>query len=136
MLSERFRLLLEPAGNRLPADPEGARALEKDGMFLGDDLEVGFYSGTEIILDTFFTELISLALPLQPLCGEECRGLCPSCGADRNRIDCGCEEEKPPSPFAVLASLRDELGGGNGSTTGSKTGSETGKAGKKGEGEV
>lgn len=106
-LSERFRLVLEPARERQPSDPEGALALERDGMCLGDDLELGWYRGQEIDLDAFFTELISLALPLQPLCDESCRGLCPRCGADRNREECGCEEVKPPSPFAVLAALRD-----------------------------
>jgi uncharacterized protein len=80
-------------------------------MSLGDDLEVGWYRGSEIVLDVFFTELISLALPIQPLCREECRGLCARCGADLGRVDCGCEELKPPSPFAVLAALR---GGGDG----------------------
>jgi uncharacterized protein len=75
-------------------------------------LEVGWYRGSEIVLDAFFWELISLALPLQPLCAEDCLGLCARCGADRNRVDCGCEELKPPSPFAVLAALRDGESGG------------------------
>jgi uncharacterized protein len=111
-LSEHFRLVLESAGERSPADPEGAIALARDGMCLGDGLEVGWYRGSEIVLDAFFSELISLALPLQPLCAEDCLGLCARCGADRNRVDCGCEEMKPPSPFAVLAALRDGESGG------------------------
>jgi uncharacterized protein len=106
-LAETFRLVLEPAGERRPPDPEGAKALQQYGVCLGDDLEIGWYRGPEIDLDAYFTELISLALPLQPLCDEECKGLCPRCGADRNRGDCGCREElRPPSPFAVLARLR------------------------------
>lgn len=106
-LSEGFRLVLEPAGERQPADPEGVRTLARDGMCLGDDLELGWYRGQEINLDAFFTELISLALPLQPLCEEGCKGLCPRCGGDRNQVACGCEEEeRPPSPFAVLAALK------------------------------
>jgi uncharacterized protein len=110
-LAEDFRLLLEPAAGRAPTDPEAAKALERDGVTLGDDLGIGWYQGKEIALDAFFTEVISLALPLQPLCKEDCRGLCPRCGGDRNRVACECEEEmKPPSPFAVLAALRDEKG--------------------------
>lgn len=108
-LAEDFRLLLEPAAGRAPSEPESAKALAADGVSLGDDLGIGWYQGSEIVLDAFFTEVISLALPLQPLCREECRGLCPRCGTDRNREACGCEEEvKAPSPFAVLAALRDE----------------------------
>ena len=107
-LSGSFRLVLEPAGERQPPDPDGAKALQRDGMCLGDDLEIGWYRGPEIDLDAFFTELISLAIPLQPLCDEGCKGLCPRCGVDRNLEDCDCEEVlKPPSPFAVLARLRD-----------------------------
>ena len=107
-LSERFRLVLESAGERQPPDPEAVLSLERDGMCLGDDLELGWYRGPELGLDAFFTELICLALPLQPLCNQACKGLCPRCGTDRNLEDCGCEEElKPPSPFAALAVLRD-----------------------------
>jgi uncharacterized protein len=84
-------------------------------MCLGDDLEFGWYRGQEINLDAFFTELISLALPLQPLCDGGCKGICPRCGVDRNRVDCDCEEElRPPSPFAALAALQvggEETGG-------------------------
>ena len=30
-----------------------------------------------------------LELPSKMLCREDCRGLCPVCGADRNEVDCG-----------------------------------------------
>ena len=112
-LAERFRLVLEAAGDREPADPEGARALARDGVALGDEVELGWYRGPEITLDAFFSELVSLALPLQPLCREDCAGLCPRCGAELGEIDCGCEEQKPTSPFAVLAALRDQESGGS-----------------------
>ena len=111
-VAERFRLVLEAAGNRPPTDPESARILARDGMCLADDLEVGWYQGPEIVLDSFFSEVISLGLPMQPLCQESCKGLCPRCGTDRNRADCDCGELKPPSPFAVLAALRDGNNGG------------------------
>ena len=51
--------------------------------------------------------VICLALPVKPLCREECAGLCPRCGADRNAGACGCPEPEGDSPFAVLKSLRD-----------------------------
>lgn len=106
-LSEGFRLVLDPAGDRQPPDPEGVLALGRDGLCLSEDLELGWYRGEEIDLGAFFSELISLALPIQPLCEEGCKGLCPQCGVDRNRVDCDCEEEmRPPSPFAALAALR------------------------------
>jgi len=108
---ERFRLVLEPAGDRVPADPEGAAALARDGLYLSDELETGWYRGSELELGAFFREVITLLFPVQPLCREECRGLCPRCGVDRNVETCSCPDLRPPSPFEVLRRLRP--GGGD-----------------------
>ncbi len=112
-LRERFRLVLEPSGNRLPADPEGAAALVRSGMCLGDELESGWFRGSEINLEAFFVELVSLALPVKPLCRTDCAGLCPRCGAERSAGGCECSNANSSSPFSVLASLRGELTGGD-----------------------
>jgi uncharacterized protein len=105
-IRERFRLVLEPAGDRVPADPEGAAALAHEGLYLADEPESGWFRGPEIRLDRLVGEVLALAVPVQPLCREDCRGLCPRCGIDRNVESCGCSEARPGSPFAVLASLR------------------------------
>lgn len=44
-------------------------------------------------------------LPLQPICRPDCKGLCPSCGADLNEGSCTCEAEPTGGPFSVLAEL-------------------------------
>jgi len=106
-LREAFRLVLEPAGSRIPADPEAVAVLDRDGLCLGDEFETGWYRGGEIRLDSVCLEVISLALPVKPLCREDCAGLCAQCGADLNGGACGCKEARPPSPFDVLAALRD-----------------------------
>jgi len=106
-LREPFRLVLEPAGARQPADPEGAEALARDGVCLGEEIDAGWYRGSEIDLGAIFFEIVALALPVNPLCREECEGLCPRCGADRKLGPCGCSEIKKESPFAVLQALRD-----------------------------
>jgi uncharacterized protein len=111
-IRECFRLVLEPAGSRVPADPEGAAALARDGLFLSDELESGWFRGSEIDLGSFFQEVIALAFPVQPVCREECRGLCPHCGADLNTESCDCSEMRPDSPFAALQALRGRHGGG------------------------
>lgn len=111
-LHEPFRLVLEPAGGREPADPEGARALARDGMCLGEDAETGWYRETEIDLSEFVYEIVALALPVQPLCREDCAGLCSRCGAELSLGPCGCSEIEPDSPFAVLAVLREGSGKG------------------------
>ena len=35
-------------------------------------------------------ELLILELPMRVLCSEDCKGLCPVCGADRNEVSCAC----------------------------------------------
>ncbi len=105
-LRDTFRIVLEPAGDRVPADPEGAAALARDGLCLGEDLESGWYRGSELRLDTFCVEVIALAMPVQPLCRGDCAGLCSRCGIDRNQGDCECGTTNAITPFAVLASLR------------------------------
>jgi len=106
-LRESFRVVLEPAGLRKPADPEGAEALKRDGFCLSEDVGSGWYRGDEIDMGPFFQEVVSLALPVKPLCREECKGLCGRCGADLNQGPCGCPEIENESPFAVLQQLRD-----------------------------
>ena len=46
-----------------------------------------------------------LALPTRPLCGEECRGLCPRCGANLNAGPCGCPASATGPRLAVLQTL-------------------------------
>jgi uncharacterized protein len=56
-------------------------------------------------------EEILLALPPQVLCREECAGLCPVCGGNRNAAPCDCEEKQrlAQSRFAVLGKLKPDL---------------------------
>ncbi len=58
-------------------------------------------------LEPLARDAVMLELPLAPLCGEDCRGLCPVCGADRNRGDCNCQPEASDPRWAALDVLRD-----------------------------
>ncbi len=50
---------------------------------------------------------ILLALPINPLCQESCRGLCPVCGGNRNLTACTCKSEvAPAAAFAALGKLK------------------------------
>ncbi len=108
-VSESFRLVLEPVGDRSPIDAEGEKALSRDGVYLGDELGSGWFRGREIKLGTYFLEIIALSFPVKPLCREECLGLCPKCGIDRNSESCNCNESNPASPFAALEALKGKL---------------------------
>ncbi len=69
-----------------------------------DELGVGFFSGEGIELAQVVTEQVILSVPMKKVCRDECRGLCPVCGVDRNRVQCHCAPPPPQqeSPFARL----------------------------------
>jgi uncharacterized protein len=86
------------------------RPADGDARELGaDDLDVDFYVGDLLDLAKLIETETTLALPMKPLCREDCRGLCPRCGANRNAVACGCEERPPDPRLAVLRGLSTRL---------------------------
>jgi len=71
-----------------------------------DDLDLDYYTGEIVDLESILREQIILMLPLKPLCDESCKGLCPYCGANLNRETCNCKNDAVDSPFARLAKLK------------------------------
>jgi uncharacterized protein len=71
-----------------------------------DDLGVSFYREETIDLGDMMREQIYLAVPMKPLCREDCKGLCPVCGINRNREVCTCQSEWVDPRLDVLRSLR------------------------------
>jgi uncharacterized protein len=53
-------------------------------------------------------DAVLLELPVAPLCEDDCAGLCPSCGADRNETRCDCAAEESDPRWAALSDLRFE----------------------------
>ena len=70
--------------------------------------ELYSYTGDRLDLVPMLREQIILASPMQPLCHQDCRGLCPTCGQDRNLKLCGCVEDQLPNPFLVLKGRREK----------------------------
>jgi DUF177 domain-containing protein len=64
---------------------------EDEREIVEDDLTTAFYREGALDVVDMLREQFQLALPMKPLCAESCRGLCPECGANLNRADCGCE---------------------------------------------
>ncbi len=92
-----FDLLLVPG-------PPGASP--EDEELSPTDLDLDYYTGEIVDLESLLREQIILMLPLKPLCDEACKGLCPHCGANLNREACQCKTETVDSPFASLAKLK------------------------------
>lgn len=57
------------------------------------DMVVAYYQGHSIDLGEMVREQFYLTVPMKRLCKEDCKGLCPKCGANRNREACGCPAE-------------------------------------------
>jgi len=71
------------------------------------DLDVDYVQGDEIDLEAIIKEQVLLALPLKPLCREDCAGLCPNCGVNRNEASCQCAEKDFSTSFAQLQKIRE-----------------------------
>ena len=54
------------------------------------DLGVVEVQGDSFETRPMVLEQVELNVPMKPLCREDCQGLCPVCGADRNETDCAC----------------------------------------------
>ena len=92
-----FDLLLVPG-------PASAAAVTEE--LSPEDLDLDYYTGEIVDLESILKEQIILMLPLKPLCDESCQGLCPLCGANLNRETCTCTTDAVDSPFARLAKLK------------------------------
>ena len=71
-----------------------------------DDLEFSLYEGDEVDLTPLVREQVLLALAERPLCRDDCRGLCPRCGANLNEGACGCRTETDDPRLSVLRTIK------------------------------
>lgn len=98
-LTQDFSLVLTPA-----------TPLSGEIELAPGDLTQSFYEGTEVDLTPLVYEQVLLALPTRPLCGEECRGLCPQCGINRNAGQCSCAAEAADPRWSALRNLKIDRG--------------------------
>jgi uncharacterized protein len=73
-----------------------------------EELDYDFFDGEVIEVDQLIAEQIFLSIPFKVLCSEDCRGLCPRCGANLNLEPCKCRKDTGDSPFAGLTALKDQ----------------------------
>ncbi len=102
---------------RRPEDPNGeirpigqnqgharhAHDFESDGdAITGRDVEIQYIDGDFIQLADVLREQLQLQIPFQPLCREDCKGMCANCGTDLNAGRCACSKFQTGSAFAAL----------------------------------
>ncbi len=99
---------LEPAN--IPVDvPLAVTFVSAEADKTGDDEDpdVVALKGAEIDVGDEVRDEILLAVPINPLCTEACKGLCDVCGGNRNLSACNCKPDAAPAgAFASLAKLK------------------------------
>jgi uncharacterized protein len=102
---------LEPF--RLPVDasfdlrflPASEMATAEEREVQEDDFEISYYRDDQIDVHQLLREQFYLTLPMKPLCGEACKGLCPQCGIDLNTATCTCAAQWEDPRLAPLKRL-------------------------------
>ncbi len=88
-------------------DVSGVAVAQVDEIYqhdprLDDAVEI---VGDQIDLAPVVREYVLLDLPEAPLCRDECAGICPACGADRNEAPCECDATVTDLRWAALEGL-------------------------------
>jgi len=75
------------------------------------EAEAVFIESGEIDPGEIIAQELLLAVPMKPLCREDCPGLCPKCGALKGSAECKCGTEQTVDPrWEALAKLKQDLG--------------------------
>ena len=118
------KLTVEVLVNPSKLDKAISTVLGIEGYFLLDGAEIPEGADEDefdrlpanhvLDMESLVVAAIVFELPLVPLCDEDCKGLCPTCGANLNEGPCGCEKEQSDgpdefelakNPFAALANF-------------------------------
>ncbi|HLG00368.1 MAG TPA: DUF177 domain-containing protein [Acidimicrobiia bacterium] len=85
----------------------GPFSVEVHELFEEQPIESETYrlEGEEIDLEPMVRDAVLLEIPPAPLCSDDCAGLCPTCGVDRNVASCDCTTESPDPRWAALGDL-------------------------------
>jgi uncharacterized protein len=103
---------LEPAEFPIDSDfdlfyrPAKRKGFEEEVEIDEGETEIAFYDGGGVELKEVLREFVLLSMPMQRICGESCRGICPACGQNRNLVNCGCELKPVDDRWSVLKKLQ------------------------------
>jgi uncharacterized protein len=102
---------LEPASVPVETDfdliyqPAASAPQHDEVKVEGQDTEIGFYEGQGLELIDVLREQILLSVPMQRVCREDCKGICPVCGQNRNLVACQCHLNVTDDRWAKLKDL-------------------------------
>jgi uncharacterized protein len=99
-IERQFDLVYLPAAQQ----PAGGEDKIDEGA-----TDIGYYEGDGLELNDVLREVVLLALPMQLVCQESCKGICPSCGRNRNFEDCDCQAQPMDDRWSKLKAFRVEI---------------------------
>jgi len=99
-IEHHFDLTYLPVGNSPGGEDEVSEAA----------IDVGFYEGNGLSLNDVLREVVLLALPMQLVHDESCKGMCPVCGQNRNQVSCDCQHQSIDDRWIGLKEFRAETG--------------------------
>lgn len=99
-VSKSFDLIFRPQGVDRRGDEVSITEAET---------EIGYYQGEGILLEDALREQVLLATPVRALCREDCKGLCPHCGRNRNLEQCHCEQHLSDPRWDALNEIKKKL---------------------------
>ncbi len=86
-------------------ETKGHRSGEEVAIDEGES-QIAFYEGAGLELNDILREHILLSLPMQYVCSETCKGICPVCGQNRNQASCGCSQRPVDDRWSALKNLK------------------------------
>ncbi len=90
----------------LAIDTSASEPMLGEHELRASELRTLFLEGHELDTTPILMEQMVLNIPMKPLCREECAGLCPQCGADRNQVRCTCAESVVDPRWQALEQWR------------------------------
>ena len=88
-----------------PAPPAHAHHPSEEVEIDEGEIELSFYEGSGLDLKEVLREHILLSMPMQRICSEACKGICPICGQNRNNTGCECHAKSGDDRWEALKSL-------------------------------
>jgi uncharacterized protein len=96
-------------------DPRRARGEVVDAEPEEEPDDQYHYQGNQLELAPMLREHVILSAPMQPLCSDDCLGLCAQCGKNLNEGPCQCAAEPPTPTFRVVQGIKRKNGGSSAS---------------------
>jgi len=82
------------------------RVVTAPGKLTEDEEEApDFMEGYQLNVETFVYDEVLINWPVKILCKDDCKGVCPVCGQNRNVKECGCDTFVPDPRMAVIGDI-------------------------------